>query len=86
MKWKNIKKAGLTTKEIAKRLNYSNANSFRNSTKYKLIMNLLDESLGIMHDNPGSFPKQLLELNKATEGLIIRRNMVQKKLDAYADS
>jgi hypothetical protein len=48
MKWKNIKKAGLTTERIAKSLRYANANSFRNSSKYECVMNLLDEVAGMV--------------------------------------
>lgn len=85
MKWKNIKAAGLTTKEIAKRLRYSNANSFRNSSKYNLIMGLLDDSLGIMKANSGSSPKQLLELEVQTWGLIERQEKTRKKLETFAN-
>lgn len=42
MNYPNIKKAKLTTKEIAKRLRYKNANSLRNSTKYREIMEYTD--------------------------------------------
>lgn len=86
MKWKNIKEAGLTTENIAKRLRYSNANSFRNSSKYKLIMGLLDDSIGIMKANPGSSPKQFLQLEIESRNLIDKHEAVSKKLKTFANS
>jgi hypothetical protein len=47
MTYPNIKKAGLKTKEIAEILGYKNANSFRNSTKYRTIMEFTDYILGL---------------------------------------
>jgi hypothetical protein len=47
MTYPNIKKAGLKTKEIAEILGYKNANSFRNSTKYRIIMEFTDYILGL---------------------------------------
>ena len=74
MKWKNIKKAGLTTEQIAKRLRYSNANSFRNSSKYELMMDLLDEYIGIRISHPECYSKAELQLNELSDEIVTRNS------------
>ena len=47
MKYLNIKRAGISHKQIAKALGYLDVRSFRHSTKHKIIMQGLDELIGI---------------------------------------
>jgi len=41
----HIKKSKLERKEIAERLRYKNVNSFRNTSKYTLILELVEHSI-----------------------------------------
>jgi len=49
MKYANIKKAGLSHKQIAKAFGYKNRESFRCSSKHQRIMQGLDELLEVAY-------------------------------------